>query len=188
MTRSHLLGMDPVSLALEKLGLKDKERRQLYGQCRKWMRAGQVGKVMAELAVRAGDLPKDPSLETELLYLENHHGAGHLDYAQFRRRGLPIGSGAIESAIRRVINLRLKGPGLMWKQKNAEAQLVLRAAVLTDRWQETLDHVRVTMASDRRLEWTWHSPDMPAALKAGEPITPPSPQVAAAQKARSAAA
>ena len=43
---------------------------------------------------------------------------------------------------------------------------MLRAAVLTDRWQETLDHVRVSMASDRRLDWHWQSPDMPAELKA----------------------
>jgi hypothetical protein len=177
-----------VSLALEALGLEGKERQRVYSQCKKWLRAGQAGKVIAELAVRGGDLSNDASLETELLYLEKHQAAGHLDYERFRRRGLPLGSGAIESAIRRVINLRLKGPGLMWNKANAEAQLVLRAAVLTDRWEETLDHVRVTMASDRRLEWAWESPDMPAALKARKLIAPPTPQVAADQEARSAAA
>ncbi len=31
-------------------------------------------------------------------------------YADFRARGLPIGTGVVESAIRRIVNLRLKGP------------------------------------------------------------------------------
>jgi hypothetical protein len=177
-----------VSLGLAALGLEAKERRRVYEQCKKWLRAGQVGRVLAELAVRGGDQPEDSPLETVLLYLEKHQSAGHLDYDRFRRRGLALGSGAIESAIRRVVNLRLKGAGLMWRKENAEAQLVLRAAVLTERWQETLEHVRATMASDRRLEWDWESPDMPAELNAGLPIAPPSPQVAAEQPARSAAA
>jgi len=65
---------------------------------------------------------------------------------------------------------------------------VLRAAVLTDRWQETLDHVRVSMASDRRLDWHWQSPDMPAELKAGVRVAPPLPQTPAAQGTQPAAA
>jgi hypothetical protein len=177
-----------VSLALETLGLKPEERKRLYGQCKKWLRAGQVGRVLAELVVRAADGSAETPLGTALAYLEKHQFAGHLDYDQFRRRGLPVGSGAIESAIRRVVNLRLKGPGLLWLEENAEAALVLRAAALTDRWQETLDHVRVSMASDRRLDWHWTSPDMPAELKAGVLIAPPLPQTTAVQGAPPAAA
>src|SRR5205823_14535410 len=109
-------------------------------------------------------------------------------YATFRRRGLPIGSGAIESAVRRIINLRLKGNGLLWLEENAEAVLVMRAAVLTQRWQETLEHVRTTMASDRRLDWHWQSPDMPADLKSELEIAPPVPQPTAAQGSQVVAA
>ncbi len=177
-----------VSLALETLGLAAAERKRLYGQCKKWLRAGQVGKVLAELVVRAAGGTEGTPMGTALAYLEKHQFAGHLDYDKFRRRGLPLGSGAIESAIRRVVNLRLKGPGLQWLKEKAEGALVLRAAVLTDRWQETLDHVRVSMASDRRLDWQWTSPDMPAELKAGVLIAPPSPQTPAAQETRPAAA
>jgi hypothetical protein len=36
-----------------------------------------------------------------------------------------LGSGAIESSIRRVINLRLKGNGIFWLEENAEAILAL---------------------------------------------------------------
>jgi hypothetical protein len=177
-----------ISLALEALGLKEAERRRWYQQMRKWLRAGMTGKVIAQLSVFAWKLPEEAPVWTEIAYLERHQFAGHLDYDTFRRRGLPIGSGAIESAVRRVVNLRMKGNGLLWLEENAEAVLVMRAAVLTRRWQETLEHVRLTMASDRRLEWRWQSPDMPADLKAERPIAPPLPQPPAAQGSQAAAA
>lgn len=39
----------------------------------------------------------------------------------------PLGSGAIESAMRRVVNLRLKGGGIFWHESNANALLLLRS-------------------------------------------------------------
>ena len=48
---------------------------------------------------------------------------------------LPIGSGVIESAIRRVVNLRLKSPGSFWKLDFAEKMIYLRSQVLYGRWQ-----------------------------------------------------
>jgi hypothetical protein len=33
----------------------------------------------------------------------------------------------MESAVRRVINLRLKGPGIFWHEEHAEQMLLLRA-------------------------------------------------------------
>ena len=50
---------------------------------------------------------------------------------ELRSAGLPMRSGAIESAIRRVVNLRLKGCATMWRKENAQAMLVIRAAILT---------------------------------------------------------
>ncbi len=47
---------------------------------------------------------------------------------------LPIGSGAIESAIRRVINLRLKGPCIFWCKGHAEELLMLRSYYKSGRW------------------------------------------------------
>src|SRR6516165_8322653 len=125
---------------------------------------------------------------TAIRYLEAHAEAGHLSYASFRKRGVARGSGAIESAIRRVINLRLKGPGLLWEEEQAEGMLALRAAVLTERWQQTLEHVEETMATDRRIDWQWRSPDMAAELKAHRPVRPPSPQELDRQQAATAAA
>jgi hypothetical protein len=56
-------------------------------------------------------------------------------YAQLLAMKLPIGSGAIESTVRRVVNLRLKGPSLFWCRANAEAILLLRSYYKAGRWE-----------------------------------------------------
>lgn len=165
-----------LSLALEAAKLDAPTRQYWYRKLRKLLRAGQTSRVLRQLLTWAHEQLNDAPIWTHYHYLERHHEQGHMDYARFRRHGIPQGSGAIESAVRRVINLRLKGNGILWQEENAEAVLVLRAAVLTGRWQEMLEQVRLRSRSDRRLDWTWESPDMPAQLKAQLPITPPTPQ------------
>ena len=165
-----------VSLALQALGLKDQERQQLYRQLRRWLKRGQAYRVTAALSLLAAEHPPEAEVWTPIRYLEKHAEAGHMKYSQFRQRGVALGSGAIESAIRRVVNLRLKGNGILWEVENAEAMLALRAAALTGRWEEALDHARQTMARDRRVDWRWRSPDMPAELKAQAVNSPLSPQ------------
>ena len=75
-----------------------------------------------------------------------------------------------------MINLRLKGNGIYWEEENAEAMLVLRAAVLTGRWQEAMERVHTAMATDRRRDWQWEAPDIEAELNSGAPIKPPASQ------------
>lgn len=169
-----------LSLALEALGLPEDERQQRYKELRSCLREGWWGLVVDELETLGAAAGNPKALEQPLGYLTKHGAAGHLDYKRLRRRGLPQGSGAIESAIRRVINLRLKGPGLMWQEENAEGALALRAAAVSERWEETMAGVREEMGRDRRLGWQWESPDMPAELKAEVPIKPPVPQKAVA--------
>ena len=59
---------------------------------------------------------------------------GRMAYAQLMALKLPIGSGAIESTVRRVVNLRLKGPSLFWCRASAEAILLLRSYYKAGRW------------------------------------------------------
>ncbi|MCS7055009.1 MAG: hypothetical protein NZM18_02375 [Thermoflexales bacterium] len=49
--------------------------------------------------------------------------ARRMRYAEFRAQGLPIGSGAVESAGKTVIQHRLKRPGRGWTRANAQAML-----------------------------------------------------------------
>jgi hypothetical protein len=64
-----------------------------------------------------------------------------MTYAEFRRLKIPIGSGCVESAIRRVINLRLKSPGTFWKLETAESMLFLRNQLLSGRWNVMMNNV-----------------------------------------------
>jgi hypothetical protein len=69
-----------------------------------------------------------------------------MDYAQIVESNLPIGSGAIESAIRRVVNLRLKGASIYWHKKSAEAVLLLRSYYKAGRWNH-LERQALTTAT-----------------------------------------
>jgi hypothetical protein len=44
--------------------------------------------------------PDNDKMQTEIAYLRRHAEAGRLAYPRFRRLGIPLGSGAIESGIR----------------------------------------------------------------------------------------
>lgn len=59
-----------------------------------------------------------------------------LRYADFRAAKLPIGSGAVESAVRRVVNLRMKSASVLWTEEHAEGILHLRAHSKAGRWDE----------------------------------------------------
>ena len=66
-----------------------------------------------------------------------------MDYASYRRRGLPIGSGPVEAACKTVVGARLKRSGMMWSNEGGQQILDIRTLVLSDRWdvawQEYLD-------------------------------------------------
>ena len=56
-----------------------------------------------------------------------------MDYPRFRELGLPIGSGAVESAAKHVVQLRMKRPGSRWSDEGAEAILAVRERSLSGR-------------------------------------------------------
>ena len=157
-----------LSLALAALGLGENRRAAEYSRLRTFLKAGQSRIVIEELEALAVGQPDDSAVWRELGYLTKHSEAGRLRYNCFRYRGVPLGSGAIESTIRRVINLRLKGTSIFWTEENGEAVFQLRAAVVSGRWEEILDHTREAMARDRRTDWRCEPPACLAELKALE--------------------
>ena len=58
----------------------------------------------------------------------------HLQYAQFRGLGLPIGSGITEAACKTVFTQRLKLSGMRWSGKGAQTILNLRVLLLSGLW------------------------------------------------------
>jgi len=64
-------------------------------------------------------------------FIKNRH---RMAYARLMALKLPMGSGAIESPVRCVVNLRLKGPSLFWGRAHAEAILLVRSYYKAGRW------------------------------------------------------
>ena len=73
------------------------------------------------------------AMRTQRDYFIKHQS--RMAYAQLMAMKLPIGSGAIESTVRRVVNLRLKGPSIFWCRASAEAILLLRSYYKAGRWK-----------------------------------------------------
>jgi hypothetical protein len=92
-------------------------------------------------------------------------------YPDYLRRGLPIGSGAVEGACKHVVSDRFKGGGMRWKLPTAEPVLHLRAALLTE---PQLDLRRYTAAPvvspslDIAL-WENHTPSHPSSCARSMP-------------------
>jgi hypothetical protein len=75
------------------------------------------------------------NLQSSITYYQNHHH--QMNYAQYRHKNYPIGSGVTEAACKTLIKQRLCCSGMRWKEKGASIILSLRALVLTStRWQQ----------------------------------------------------
>jgi len=156
-----------ISLALEKLGLGAKERAPIYRELRKELRLGRWRAVIEGLEQRATELGVDADHEVykETDFLRRHGEYGHLQYLKYKRRRVTLGSGAIESSIRRVINLRLKGNGIFWKEANAEAVMTMRAKLLSDQWEENVGLVREQWKVTRGGSYRWRAVNIREELK-----------------------
>lgn len=144
-----------VSLALAALGLSEKERMPLYRELRTQLRNGQWQSVVQQLEELFEIYPDALAMRVEIDYLRKHGEAQRLNYVEYRNLGIPLGSGAIESSIRRVINTRLKNNGTFWLEENAEIMLQLRAQVTSDRWDDSLREMRSMNRRQSEREWTW---------------------------------
>src|SRR3954471_5770453 len=109
------------------------ERQAWIGRQRRRLLKGGVEEVQAALDAVCGSRP-GKALRRERDYFKRNGSKGRMDYARMAALKLPIGSGAIESAIRRVVNLRLKGPSIYWHKTSAEAVLLLRSYYKAGRW------------------------------------------------------
>ena len=72
---------------------------------------------------------KRAALEELIAYFNSH--CRRMKYAEYRNAGFPIGSGAIESAQVRVLQIRMKAGGMSWSLTNGQNLARLRAAALT---------------------------------------------------------
>ena len=78
------------------------------------------------------------TIKKELKYFNNHNH--RCQYCYFKEEKLLCGSGIIESAIRKIINLRFKAPYLFWYENNTEKLIFLRATFLSRRWKRMINN------------------------------------------------
>lgn len=69
-----------------------------------------------------------------LAYLEKR--TPHMQYPLYRQQELPLGSGAMESGNKVVIEARLKGAGMHWAIPHVNPMAALRNILCSDRWEE----------------------------------------------------
>ena len=82
-------------------------------------------------AARATTADGRKLLRRERAYFRTN--AARMDYPATKAAGLPIGSGAVESLARHLVQLRLKRPGARWSRAGAQAILTLRAHLKSGR-------------------------------------------------------
>jgi hypothetical protein len=103
------------------------------------LKHGDPGRVLAALhglptAAAADPVAAAQARAETLAYLAGRWA--QIQYARFRARGYPIGSGAVESANKLVVEARLKGAGMHWARPNVDPMLGLRTVACADRWGE----------------------------------------------------
>jgi hypothetical protein len=107
------------------------ERKRWFKKHKKLLRVGKIQQVIDAIKTLCKGRSSKEFQRERNYFLRNQH---RMNYAGIEKLSLPIGSGAMESAIRRVVNLRLKGPAIYWHLETAEAMLMLRSYFKAGRW------------------------------------------------------
>lgn len=134
----HLNGFAKQALAPAAAGAWYAQRRVELRQ------ADGVHKVMRAIRALEELAPGGQAARLKLLtYLTNNES--RMDYFAYRQAGYIIGSGAIESAHRTVVQARLKLSGQRWSMAGAQQMLNLRVAYMSGRkiWLLTLSNGRL---------------------------------------------
>src|SRR5215510_8286837 len=113
------------------------QRQALYKRLRHALRHQADGVEVVQEALRTlATTHRSKAIPRALGYVEAH--AHRMRYGTLEARQLSIGSGQVESAVRRVINLRFKAPGSFWKEMTVSGLMHLRAAFKAGRWDEIM--------------------------------------------------
>jgi len=103
--------------------------------------------------------------------------AARLDYPAFMARRFPIGSGAVESSCKSVVQARTKGAGMRWSAAGAQQVVSLRALHRSGRWdafwQSQPQRARLLLfPRARRVPVALLTPDAPSVCSTPPHATP----------------
>lgn len=89
--------------------------------------AEPVEKALAEAKAETPEAAEALRVERDFF----HNNAIRMDYPTFRDRGLPIGSGAVESSAKHLVQQRMKRSGARWSPSGGQAVLNVRSRLLS---------------------------------------------------------
>jgi hypothetical protein len=98
---------------------------------------GNIQPIITAIKTKCKHMSK--ALKTEIAYFEKNYD--RMQYQVGRAMGWCCGSGIVESAVKRMINLRFKGASYFWKQGNLDGLFLLRCALLNGRWKNVITNV-----------------------------------------------
>ncbi len=120
---------------------RKKQREQLFHSFKRSLKKGKVHRIIARAKTASNDRYNNRHKRKKILdalkYFQKHEH--RMQYPMLEERNLPRGSGIVESAIRRVINLRFKSPSTFWKKEHVEKLIFLRGIFLANRWQYVMN-------------------------------------------------
>ena len=82
-----------------------------------------------------------PEGETNLYTYVMNHKSG-MDYPKYKEKGYFVGSGAIESANRYIMQNRMKLPGMRWNIQTAQNMLSLKTKEESGKWNCVVELLR----------------------------------------------
>jgi hypothetical protein len=95
---------------------------------------GQAWQVAATVRALAAEFPRSAKeLRTEAGYFESNQR--RMQYLERREEGFLIGSGTVESGCKQ-FRARFAGPGMHWSRPGAERLLPIRAAIMSNRFNQ----------------------------------------------------
>lgn len=122
-------------------GAKTKAGAQWFAKMRRWLRDRRQGvSQVLRSATQYVNQRKLTKAQTEEFWKAYRYLRRHrrwMDYAGYRRRGLPIGSGVTEAACKTVFTQRFKRSGMRWQGESGQVILDLRVIHLSGLWDET---------------------------------------------------
>jgi hypothetical protein len=111
-----------------------------FAKMRRWLRERRQGAAqVARSAMQLLDRRKMTKAQRAAFWKAYRYLRRHrrwMDYAGYRRRGLPIGSGVTEAACKTVFTQRFKRSGMRWGHESGQVILDLRAVYLSGLWDE----------------------------------------------------
>jgi hypothetical protein len=127
--------------------------------------------LLTELRQLQRQHPQLEILQKNLAYLENRQE--HMDYPQYRAQNLPIGSGAMESGNKVVVEARLKGAGMHWAVEHVNPMLALRNILCSVRWEEAWPQILTVLRhNETQRRKALYRKRHPAAQSLPQPTAP----------------